>query len=78
MANNSNNKKNYCKPTPKHCNHENNLPSEFYQVERTITDINNHLVRQVILLMYMMVLGKQWMVIIVQIMYISTMTLLIL
>lgn len=42
MTNNSNNKRNYCKPTPKHCNHENNLPSEFYQVERTITDINNH------------------------------------
>ena len=42
MVNNSNNKKNCCKPTPKHCNHENNLPSEFYQVERTITDINNH------------------------------------
>ena len=41
MANNSNNKRNYCKPTPKHCNRENNLPSEFYQVERTITDINN-------------------------------------
>lgn len=42
MANNSNNKKNYCKPTSKHCSCENNLPSEFYQVERTITDINNH------------------------------------
>lgn len=44
MANNSkaSNKKNCKKPTQKHCDCNNTLPSEFYQIERTITDINNH------------------------------------
>lgn len=44
MANNSkaSNKKNCKKPTQKHCDCNNALPSEFYQIERTITDINNH------------------------------------
>lgn len=44
MANNSkaSNKKNCKKSTQKHCDCDNALPSEFYQIERTITDINNH------------------------------------
>lgn len=44
MANNSkaSNKKKCKKPTQKHCDCNNALPSEFYQIERTITDINNH------------------------------------
>lgn len=41
MANITANNKKKCRPVQQHCC-DDNLPSEFYQVERAITEINNH------------------------------------